>query len=106
MNCTKTSLGKDYFKGAQSLLTQGVGSMKYTDSDYETLIKVSPEAPIIKLISHMDVPDNNQKVHTLTNQVMKACNVIRPKLENLRQNPRKSIDAKNFNKMMKTLQAN
>jgi hypothetical protein len=80
--------------------------MKYTDSDYEALIKVSPEAPIVKMIGHIGVQDNNQKVHTLTSQVMKACNVIRPKLENLRQNPRKSIDAKNFKNMMKTLQTN
>ena len=50
MNCTKTNTGKDYFKAAQSLLTQGVGSMKYLDRDYENLIKVSPEAPIVKLV--------------------------------------------------------
>lgn len=58
--------------------------MKYSDSDYETLIKVSPEAPIIKMIGQLGIAENNGKVHTLTNQVMKACNVIRPKLDNLK----------------------
>jgi hypothetical protein len=80
--------------------------MKYSDSDYEALIKVSPEAPIIKMIGQLGITENTGKVHTLTSQVMKACNVIRPKLENLRQNPRKSLDAKNFQKMLKTIQVN
>ncbi len=58
--------------------------MKYSDRDYEALIKVSPEAPIVKMIGQLGIADNNRRVHTLTNQVMKACNVIRPKLDNLR----------------------
>jgi len=58
--------------------------MKYADSDYEALIKVSPEAPIIKMIGQLGISEKNSRVHTLTNQVMKACNVIRPKLDNLR----------------------
>lgn len=74
--------------------------MKYSDSDYEALIKVSPEAPIIKMIGQLGITENTGRVHTLTSQVMKACNVIRPKLDNLRQNPRKSLDAKNFQKML------
>ncbi len=80
--------------------------MKYSDSDYEALIKVSPEAPIIKMIGQLGITENTSRVHTLTSQVMKACNVIRPKLDNLRQNPRKSLDAKNFQKMLKTIQVN
>lgn len=80
--------------------------MKYSDSDYEALIKVSPEAPIIKMIGQLGITENTGRVHTLTSQVMKACNVIRPKLENLRQNPRKSLDAKNFQKLLKTIQVN
>ena len=65
-DCTNTSLGKDYFKGASSILTQDVGSIKYADNDYESLIKVSPEAPIVKMISHLGIGEKNKKVHTLT----------------------------------------
>ena len=98
-----SSLGKDYFKGASSILTQDVGSIKYSDTDYEALIKVTPEAPIVKMIDHLGIADSHKRVYTLTRQVLQACNVIRPKLGDLKQNPQKSIDAGNLSKFLKSL---
>ena len=70
------------------------------------MIKVSPEAPIVRMINHLGLADKDRKVHTLTRQVLQACNVIRPQLENLKQNPRKSIEAQKYRKLLTQLQAN
>ncbi len=52
----------------------------------------------------MGLAQQNRRVQTLTHQVMKACNVIRPDLQKLRQNPRISVEAKVFGKMLKSIQ--
>lgn len=69
-------------------------------------MKVSPEAPIVKIIDNYNVAGSTKRIHKLTTEVLKACNVIRPSLDKLRHNPRVMSDAKSFSKVIKNLHRN
>ena len=75
---------KFYYKGAHSIITQDRGAVAYNDYEYEKLLKLQPDAPICRSIIDFNLQkDHRDQVHTLTTEVLKACNVIRPSFDML-----------------------
>ena len=73
-----TKNDKSYYKAAHSIITQDRGTLGYDDYEYEDLLKPVKEAPILRSIVEFDLAKEKTQVHTLTTEVLKACNVIRP----------------------------